>query len=75
MNQKQVENSSRYPSEMNSEIISPELSYCNMMKPPSSSSIQKSKTKKMKIKVMKNDGTASRIIELGDGQKRIFRSA
>lgn len=29
----------------------------------------------MKIKVVKNDGTAGRIIELADGQKRIFRSA
>ena len=43
------------------------------MKPPTS--ILKSKTKKIKIKVKNADGTSGRIIELGDGQKRIFRSA
>ena len=45
--------------------MSPDLSY-GMFKPPTASgNIIKSKTKKIKIKVMKNDGTASRIIELG----------
>lgn len=63
--------SSRYPAELNSELMSPELAYNPAMKPPTSNG----RTKKMKIKVLKNDGTAGRIIELADGQKRIFRSA